>query len=375
MFIGLSWLSLASACTSSRTNAKAVNYTPIVREDWPVSTPAEQGVDPTLVADLYADATELETLFGLLLVQNDQLIAEGYFNRSSIDDANDRMSTTKSFVSAATGKALEKGCLPSLDEKMIDYFPKYADKIRDQRKADISVRQLLQMRSGYPWEGREAKYAHALFVVKDYNWEAHLLDFELLSTPGTKFAYSNVTSHFLGAVISTACDTDLLTFTQEQVLSPLEATAVDWHRATDGHRFGAFGLFITARDMAKFGSMYLHGGEFRGRRVLPEQWVRDSLERYSEDINFTGWFSSKLGSYFRDLGYGYQWWSATVGDHHVDFAWGHGGNLIVLVRDLNMIVVTAADPLYDAPEEQGWQYEGAVIDVVGKFIDSLPAAN
>ncbi len=103
-------------------------------------------------------------------------------------------------------------------------------------------------------------------------------------------------------------------------------------------------------------------------------WVRDSLARYSEGINFTGWFGSKLGSYFSDLGYGYQWWSATVQDHNVDFAWGHGGNLIVPVRDMHMIVVTAADPLYDAPEAQGWQYEGAVIDVVGKFIASLPAA-
>ncbi len=81
-------------------------------------------------------------------------------------------------------------------------------------------------------------------------------------------------------------------------------------------------------------------------------WVRDSLARYSEGINFTGWFGSKLGSYFSDLGYGYQWWSATVQDHNVDFAWGHGGNLIVPVRDMHLIVVTAADPLYDAPESR-----------------------
>ncbi len=381
LFVGLTltgfWLSLggltlAAGCTPSQTRVQAVNYTPIEREDWPVSTPSKQGIDPTLVAELYSDASELETLLGLLVIKDDQLIAEKYFNGSSIDHVNDRMSTTKSFVSAATGKALELGCLKSLDEKMIRYFPHYADKIQDPRKAQISVRQMLQMRSGYPWEGREAEYNHAIFVEKNYNWEPHLVDFALLSPPGTKFAYSNVTSHLLGAVVSNACETDLLTFTQQQVLDPLGAKAVKWHRATDGHYFGAFGLFITARDMAKFGSLYLHAGEFRGKRVLPEAWVRDSLKRYSEDINFTGWISSKLGSYFSDVGYGCQWWSATADEHYVDFAWGHGGNLIVLVHDLNMIVVSAADPLYDYPEEHGWKYEGAVIDVVGKFIASLP---
>lgn len=62
-----------------------------------------------------------------------------------------------------------------------------------------------------------------------------------------------------------------------------------------------------------------------------------------------------------------------MGDHYVDFAWGHGGDLIVLVHDLNVIVVTAADPLYDLSEEAAWEFEGDIIDVVGKFIDSLPA--
>jgi len=45
----------------------------------------------------------------------------------------------------------------------------------------------------------------------------------------------------------------------------------------------------------------------------------------------------------------------------------------VLLHKLNMVIVTTADPLYNAPEEAGWKYEGAIIDVVGRFIQSLPA--
>ncbi len=124
--------------------------------------------------------------------------------------------------------------------------------------------------------------------------------------------------------------------------------------------------------MAKFGLLYLNGGEYEGRRVLSADWVRASLERYSEDIKRAGWASSQKGRYFRDIGYGYQWWSATAGAHHFDYAAGHGGSLIVLLHDLDMIIVTTADPLYELPAAEGWKYEGAIFDVVGKFIASLP---
>ena len=124
--------------------------------------------------------------------------------------------------------------------------------------------------------------------------------------------------------------------------------------------------------MAKFGLLYLNDGEYEGNQVLSASWVRESLQRYSEKINFTGWFYSKAGRYFRDIGYSYQWRSARVGDHRFSLAWGHGGNLIILLDELDMIVVTAADPLYQLPEGEGWKFEGAIIDLVGKFIESLP---
>jgi hypothetical protein len=82
--------------------------------------------------------------------------------------------------------------------------------------------------------------------------------------------------------------------------------------------------------------------------------------------------SNYPGHYFRDIGYGYQWWSARVGDHQFDFARGHGGNLIILLHELDMIVVTTANPLYELPGEAGWNHEGAIINLVGKFIKSLP---
>jgi hypothetical protein len=79
-----------------------------------------------------------------------------------------------------------------------------------------------------------------------------------------------------------------------------------------------------------------------------------------------------VGRYLHDVGYGYQWWSASAGDHDFDFAWGHGGQLIVLLDDLDMIVVVTADPFHLQHDDESWRHERANLNLVGKFIESLP---
>ena len=118
-------------CGPSAEELAAVDYTPLSRGDWELSSPAEEGLDPELVDKLYYNAAELETLYGLLVVKNGRLIAEDYFNEGSIDELFDRASATKSFTSALVGIALEEGCLTSVNQKMIDFFPEFANQISD----------------------------------------------------------------------------------------------------------------------------------------------------------------------------------------------------------------------------------------------------
>lgn len=360
-----------SGCGKARFDASV--YTPRTAGDWQVSTPQQQGLDPRLVNRLYRDAAKLETIYGVLIVKNGQLVAEQYFHNGSIDQLSGRQSATKSFTSALTGIALQKGCLTSLDQKMMDFFPELKDQIRDPRKNQITVRELLQMRSGYPWEEREAPYFDRIFMSGNWHFLPHIVDIPLTADPGTEFKYSNLDSHILGIIVARACKTDLKTFAQENLFSPMGIHTINWTKDADNYYWGFFELHIRARDMAKFGLLYLNQGRFNQKQIVPAAWVTDSLQPYSQNINFTGWFSSKLGHHMRDLGYGYQWWSATAGKHRFDFAWGHGGQLIVLLHDMNMVIVTTADPLMNEPGEAGWKHEGAILDVVGKFIASLPA--
>ncbi len=124
--------------------------------------------------------------------------------------------------------------------------------------------------------------------------------------------------------------------------------------------------------MARFGLLYLNDGVYEGKQIISAGWVHDSLQNYSEDA----WVSldrvNKVGRHFRDLGYGYQWWSANVGNRRVNFAWGHGGQLIVLLDDLDMIVVWTSDPFFLQHDGEAWKHEQANFNLVGKFIKSLP---
>ena len=78
------------------------------------------------MAELYESAADLERLYGLLVVKNGHLVAEKYFNEGSVEQKARMQSATKSFTSALVGIALEQGCLSSVEQKMLDFFPEVA---------------------------------------------------------------------------------------------------------------------------------------------------------------------------------------------------------------------------------------------------------
>ncbi len=356
---------LAGCGGPSMEELEAVEYTPLVRDDWPVSTPEEQGLDPMLVAELYHNAAKLESIYGLLVVKNGHLIAEKYFRRGAVDQKGNRQSVTKSVTSALVGLALDQGCLSSVDQKMMEFFPELADQITDQRKDQITIRQMLQMRAGYPWEESTPELFQVLYTGFR---PSTLVDVPLVRDPGTGFDYSNLTSHLLGIVVARACDTDLKSYAQEYLFSPLGAEVGFWQRDWEGYYLGYAEIEITARDMAKFGLMYLDDGEFEGNQIVTAEWVRDSLQIYSEDAWYYG-----VGKNWRDSGYGYQWWSIRAGDHRYNLAWGHGGQQIALLDELDMVIVATADPLYAQSGDRPWKLEKANLNLVGDFVASLPS--
>jgi CubicO group peptidase (beta-lactamase class C family) len=354
----------------SNEDLEAVDYAPLLRDDWKVSKPEEQGLDPMPVAEMYYNAEKLQTIYSLLVIKNDHLVAEKYFNEGSVEQKDRLQSVTKSYTSALVGIALEKGYLSSVDQKMLEFFPEMNGKVTDPRKEQITIRQMLQMRAGYPSEETDPFFWEGLLSG---HYPPLIEEFPLTADPGTEFQYSNLTSNWLGIIVHRKTGTNLKSFAEEYLFQPIGVEAGEWGTDAEGHNNGCADLHFSARDAAKFGQLYLNDGIFEGKQVVPADWVHDSLQQYSKNINASGGFPANWGLSISDIGYGYQWWSAKAGDHHLDFAWGHGGQFIVLVDKLDMVIVLTSYPFWLEHNEESWKHELANLNLIGEFIKSLPS--
>lgn len=353
-------VTILTGCRHTDEEPVTVDYRPQPGRDWEVSTPEAEGLDPLLIEKLYNDASGIDRIYSVLVIKNNKLVAERYFNGYKIDDKNLIQSATKSYFSTLVGIAFDRGCLTSLDQKMMDFFPEYAPQIEDQRKFDITIRQLLQMRSGYPSD-ESPEYSR---LIQPGDLLSAIVNYPLVGSPGTGFAYTNVSPHTLGVIVSRACSMALEDFIEDYLFTPLgvDMDFVFWDPF--GNLLPVFAA--TPRDFAKYGMLYLNGGEYNGTRVVSSEWVDETLRVYSENIHMID-----VGPNFSDMGYGYQWWINESGEHQYFFAAGQGGQMAVVLKDLDMLIVTTADP-FQGDSANSWPTTSAIFNMVGNFIASLP---
>lgn len=126
--------------------------------------------------------------------------------------------------------------------------------------------------------------------------------------------------------------------------------------------------FVTATAILSIGLLYLNEGLWEGEQIVPAGRVNVSLQVYSEEAG-----PFRIGSNFKDTAHGYQWLSARAGDRRWYFAWGHGGQQIALLEDLDMVIVVTADPLHGQHGDEPWRFEKENLNLVGDFIARLPA--
>jgi CubicO group peptidase (beta-lactamase class C family) len=336
--------------------------TPRPRDWWRESTPAEQGLDPQLVSQAYQRAAEIRTIYALLIVKNGYLVAEQYFNGHSLHSAHVTASVTKSFTSALVGLALENGFLTSLDQKMLDFFPEYDTPRLDPRKRAITLQHLLQMRAGYPFDSHDDFFDQ---LRSSGNWLRFIVrDYALVSDPGQRCDYSSASVHVLAGILARATGMTALEFANQYLFEPLNVSVRAWPRDPQGYYVGYGDMRLRPRDLAKFGYLYLNGGVIDSQQIIPAAWIAESWQDYSV---------SSYGSigYFHNIRYGYLWWIADVGDYQVYFAWGHGGQYIVIAPELDLVVISAADAFVGDFSADSWEMEKGIMDLIGELISSI----
>ena len=314
-------------------------------DGWMVSSPTAEGMDSQGV--LHALEAIRDGRFigvdSMVVVRHGQLVAEGYFNGYGPETLHDLRSSGKSFTSALAGIAIEQG-LFALDDPISTLIPQFDSHANmDARKRAITIRNLLDMRSGLEcndWNTSSRGNEERMYEARD--WVGFVLDLPMVSDPGTVTWYCTGGVVVLGQVIAWRSGMTLDAYAAAYLFGPLGIQQTHWRRAPDGSATGGGGLKLRPRDAARFGQLYLNGGTWNGARVVPADWVTKSRERVTT---------------LRDDGYGLLWWKHSFpyngSTEESFFTAGNGGNDIFVFPSLDLVVAFTGSnfdsPLGDQP--------------------------
>ncbi|WP_251953744.1 serine hydrolase domain-containing protein [Salinibacter ruber] len=299
-------------------------------ETWRAHPPGSYGFDSFALAAAVDRAADLAPpLTSLLVARDTTTVAEVYFNGHNPDQGANLKSASKSVLSALAGIALADSILGGVDQPIGPFFPTLlADAPRKQR---ITVDHLLTQQTGL----ESTSFGNYGAWVSSPNWVANALRRPLVDRPGGDMIYSTGTTHILGAVLAEASGRSLRAFAQDRLFDPLGVRIRSWQQSPTGRYFGGNNMALTPRAMLRFGQLYLNGGRYRGRQVLPSDWVDLSWRTY-------------VRSTYRDHQYGHLWFTHELGGERVAFAWGYGGQYVFVVPRLDLVVACTSS-LRDRP--------------------------
>jgi len=315
------------------------------------STPECEGVDSHSI-DAFLNKVEEKgfELHSFMLCKGSNVIAEAWWSPYRADRRHMLHSLTKSVGVMGVGIAIGQGCF-DLDTPVISFFP---DELPSQVSPNLemmTLRHLLTMTTGHATgiSGGEWRTIRT-------SWVAEFFKEPIVEKPGSRFIYSSASSYMLSAIVQKTTGRTLRDYVNECVFRQLSIDNFEWDSSPEGITSGGNGLSLTTEAIAKIGVLHLQRGEWRGRQVLPKQWVDAATSPHLKDVwmgAFDGRRMQAGGEESADAGgerhrgYGYQWW---IGPDGAYYAYGiFGQYCVVLPRENAVIAFTAAIP---APESR-----------------------
>ncbi|KIN63723.1 6-aminohexanoate-dimer hydrolase [Sulfitobacter noctilucicola] len=275
---------------------------------------------------------EDRSVTALVVLKDGKIAYENYFQSTQPEDLRISWSVAKSYLSALVGILLEEGAIASIDDPVTKYAPTLEGTAYD----GASLRQVLNMASGVTFD------EDYLDKNSDINRMGRVLalggkmdDFttgltETFADPGAEWKYVSIDTHVIGMVVRGATGRSIADLLSEKVITPLGVEYAPYY-LTDGvgTAFVLGGLNVTTRDYARFGQMYLQGGEWNGTQIVPREWVEASTVPSAPTAE-------------GEIGYGYQWWipvGAVPGEY---MARGIYGQYIYIDTDRGVVIATNA---------------------------------
>jgi CubicO group peptidase (beta-lactamase class C family) len=365
--VALVW-SLLAGCSGSGLNENvptpepSPSVTRVPRDYWPTAgwrtaAPKNHGIDPGTLAEVKGQVAKgYPQIRSVLVVRHGYLVYEAYWHGLDKTDGHDVRSVTKSVIGALVGIAIAEGKIKSVDQTVGELLTDQIPKDADPRIAQVTVKQLLTMTSGLAGDdessGGDPRIEDAM--VKSPDWVRHILGRRLETEPGTRFAYSNASSHLLSAIVATVTGQSTLAYARTKLFEPLgirtdgafepvlddsiddatleayERASVAWPVDPQGFHYGAAYLRLPSRDLAKFGYLYLNGGQWDSHQLIPADYVAAATSPRGRSPNLSA-------------GYGWHWWVAIEEGHQTFSARGRGGQFVYVVPDLDLVTVVTSN--------------------------------
>ena len=316
---------------------------PEADNSWQVDQPENHHMDPEVFEALHA-ALPGSGIHAVVTVKDGVIIDEYYEEGYDENSLFQIHSASKSFTSALIGIAIDEGYIGGVDDLVADYLPQLLEQ-EDERKHQLTLRHLLTHTSGLEWYEWGSGYSNWNEFRSAENWVDYILNRNLVSAPGTVFNYSTGNTHLLSAVLQAATGMTQEEYCRKHLFDPMGISPqAYWQTDPQGIADGGNGVIISARDAAKFGQLFLDGGVWKDKQLVPSDWVEQSTSIQNPGPG------DSTGAY------GYQWWIRThttgeygsyttpypTASYDTYFAFGYGGQMIYVVPELELVAVFAS---------------------------------
>jgi len=305
----------------------------------------------------FVDYLQSSGTTAFLVIHDDDLVYERYFNGYNERSLNTSFSMAKSFASALVGIAIDEGYIKSVDEPITNYLPELLEK--DKRFRSITIRHLLTMTSGIKYEeGGDLPWSEDADDTKTYyatDLRELALNCQIEGEPGKYFEYNNYNPLLMGMILERATGMPVSHYMEEKLWKPagMEADA-SWSLDSkkDGFEKMESGVNARARDFARFGMLFAKEGNVRGKQLISRGWVKESTRA---DTNTDP-----------SLDYQYFWWvNTTDGKNHFS-AQGNYGQYIYVAPEKDLVIVR----LGKEEGEKGYGYWTDLFDELSTKLDT-----
>lgn len=303
---------------------------PLPRGDgWPTARAREVGMDEARLTRLIEhviatpQAPDAPRIHSIVVARHGKLVLEEYFFGFSPERTHDLRSASKTVTSVMAGIVMDRNKKLTLDTP-IDGLP------------GITLAHLLTHSSGLACDDNDDASPGNEDTMEEQHdqpdWYRYFAALPVKHPPGTTYAYCSAGINFAAGVVAKAAGTSLLELFDREVARPLGIEHYSVNLMPNGEPYGGGGMYLRPRDFLKIGQTYLNGGTWNGKRVVSKEWVMQSTAHHIDGPDGV------------DDGYGWHRQKMVVGDqtHQTYMAGGNGGQLLIVVPDLDVVVVITA---------------------------------